>query len=162
MIFTDLELLDEPIMVLLLVIFKIANAMTGTIRIVKPWANTMSLRRKSLNANANDEPTTMSSMIRSLVDNCWCVFPKPSVSAKTFPPKVALPIREENEAANKPIIKMMDEVVPKSGSSAFPISATLFTEIPFANKTLPEAISTSVEIKPKSIIPVMLSVLQVW
>src|SRR5690606_13646820 len=70
---------------------------------------------------------------------------------------VALPIKEENDAPNRPSIKMVVAQFPYKGSKALPISVAATTVTPWGCRMAPELIRIVAEIIPKTIIPVKLS-----
>ncbi len=124
---------------------------------VNPWANTINCNLRSLNTIATKEPEIIKSIIKSLAGHPESFLPKERVSDKITPPSVAFPINDENDAAKSPIMKTIYEAEPKRGSSALPISAADFTEIPLVYKTAPAAINTNEDTNPKITIPDMLS-----
>ena len=107
-----------------------ATPITGTMNMVILCAKTINSNGALPNETAMMAPTTMTKAINNLVLLELKSFPNPSASLIKDPPIVALPMMEENPAANNPIKNTADAASPNAGRRASDMSVAVLTSIP--------------------------------
>ena len=125
----------EPIrfffmIVLSLAIKNIVMPITGTIKMVILWANTINSNGALLNRSAIMAPVVITTAINILVLLELKLLPNPRASLINEPPIVAFPIIDEKPAANNPIRNTAEAASPNAGRSARDISVAVLTSTP--------------------------------